>query len=184
MYTYGAILHTNKTFAILLMQINPTTPAGLSRQARKTYNGFLQALIPRAHVGKVNAMVPAPAGDVFWSGGDDGWIREWEAWFCCLLGRNHKALFVMNSECSWEARVCRSRESFPAFACEMHSRALLVSCCVATLRHSNVKQAYATIAGREWQGSALSLCSICRASVRTQLYARRCAGLSNDTGIS
>lgn len=45
----------------------------------KTYNGFIQALIPKAHVGKVNALVPAPAGDVFWSGGDDGWIREWEA---------------------------------------------------------------------------------------------------------
>ena len=48
-------------------------------QLRKTYNGFIQAVIPKAHVGRVNALMPTPAGDVFWSGGDDGWIREWEA---------------------------------------------------------------------------------------------------------
>jgi len=48
-------------------------------QLRKTYNGFIQAVIPKAHAGRVNALMPAPAGDVFWSGGDDGWIREWEA---------------------------------------------------------------------------------------------------------
>lgn len=59
----------------------------------KTYNGFLQALIPKAHVGKVNAMVPAPAGDVFWSGGDDGWIREWEAGSGKPL-RSHYAAFA------------------------------------------------------------------------------------------
>ena len=48
-------------------------------QLRKTYNGFIQAVIRKAHAGRVNALMPAPAGDVFWSGGDDGWIREWEA---------------------------------------------------------------------------------------------------------
>lgn len=52
---------------------------GTERSPRKTYNGFIKAVIPKAHVGKVNALMPAPAGDVFWSGGDDGWIREWEA---------------------------------------------------------------------------------------------------------
>ena len=37
-------------------------------------------MIPKAHLGgKVNALMPAPAGDTFWSGGDDGWIRQWEA---------------------------------------------------------------------------------------------------------
>ncbi|CAK9075491.1 unnamed protein product [Durusdinium trenchii] len=45
----------------------------------KSYNGFLQAIIPQAHIGRVNALLAQPAGDQFWSGGDDGWIRLWQA---------------------------------------------------------------------------------------------------------
>eukprot|EP00438_Fugacium_kawagutii_P016764 Skav231115 [mRNA] locus=scaffold7:4545:20985:- [translate_table: standard] len=60
---------------------------------RKTYDGFIKALIPKAHVGKVNALMPAPAGDVFWSGGDDGWIREWEAGSGKAL-RSHYAAYA------------------------------------------------------------------------------------------
>lgn len=63
---------------------------------RKSYNGFLQAIIPQAHIGRVNALLAQPAGDQFWSGGDDGWIRLWQVrlvvrfWSasqsnCCLL---------------------------------------------------------------------------------------------------
>lgn len=59
----------------------------------KTYNGFIQAVIPKAHAGRVNALMPAPAGDVFWSGGDDGWIREWEAGSGKAL-RSHYAVFA------------------------------------------------------------------------------------------
>ena len=44
-----------------------------------SYNGFIVAVIPKAHAGAVNAMVAAPAGGNFYSAGADGFIRVWEA---------------------------------------------------------------------------------------------------------
>ncbi|CAJ1355938.1 unnamed protein product [Effrenium voratum] len=45
----------------------------------RTYNGFIVAVISKAHAGSVAALVSAPAGNMLYSGGDDGWIRIWEA---------------------------------------------------------------------------------------------------------
>ncbi|CAK9106724.1 WD repeat-containing protein tag-125 [Durusdinium trenchii] len=44
-----------------------------------SYNGFIVAVIPKAHAGAVNAMVAAPAGGNFYSAGADGFIRVWES---------------------------------------------------------------------------------------------------------
>ena len=45
----------------------------------KVYNGFIEAVIPKAHVGPVKAMAAAPALNIFYSAGDDGFIRIWSA---------------------------------------------------------------------------------------------------------
>ena len=51
----------------------------VSFQVWRTYNGFIVAVISKAHAGSVAALVSAPAGNMLYSGGDDGWIRIWEA---------------------------------------------------------------------------------------------------------
>ena len=49
------------------------------QRSRYIYNQIIKAVIPKAHIGGVNAMMAAPAGDIIYSGGDDGWIRWWQA---------------------------------------------------------------------------------------------------------
>mmetsp|Transcript_41574 Transcript_41574/g.96805 ORF Transcript_41574/g.96805 Transcript_41574/m.96805 type:complete len:670 (-) Transcript_41574:115-2124(-) len=45
----------------------------------RTYNGFITAIVPKAHDGAVTALVSAPAGGTLYSGGEDGLICMWEA---------------------------------------------------------------------------------------------------------
>ena len=45
----------------------------------RTYNGFIVSVIPKAHDGGVNALLAAPAGGSFYSGGHDGFIKIWRA---------------------------------------------------------------------------------------------------------
>ena len=45
----------------------------------RTYNGFIVSIVPKAHAGCVTALLAAPAGGTYYSGGHDGVIRLWRA---------------------------------------------------------------------------------------------------------